>query len=286
MDNRIKKSIIKSTIGLFVALLLIISSNLKIPILDSTADNYFKESITKAGVAYASCRIVNASISVIKESDLSLEPAGIGISIALGQALDPIDDMTERLSNVLVTAITALGVQKLAYEISRSLAFPTIGFLLIITSLLIWVEQKWVEKINRCFIKIVLIILIARFCLPISSMANDFLHSHFFDEQITTANNELSYVTKELDKLKEFTLPETNGIIGTFSNSASYLKQKTYELKDAITVTLNNMGEIIENLLKLTFLYVSVFIFQVIILPVVVFWGLIKGMDSLLISKN
>lgn len=286
MDNRIKKSIIKSTIGLFVALLLIISSNLKVPILDSTADNYFKESITKAGVAYASCRIVNASISVIKESDLSLEPAGIGISIALGQALDPIDDMTERLSNVLVTAITALGVQKLAYEISRSLAFPTIGFLLIITSLLIWVEQKWVEKINRCFIKIVLIILIARFCLPISSMANDFLHSHFFDEQITTANNELLYVTKELDKLKEFTLPETNGIIGTFSNSASYLKQKTYELKDAITVTLNNMGEIIENLLKLTFLYVSVFIFQVIILPVVVFWGLIKGMDSLLISKN
>lgn len=281
MNSEIKKRFIKSLIGITLAIILIISSGIKFPIVDNSADNYFKEAITKAGLAYASCRVVNASISVIKESDLTMEPAGVGITLALGQALDPIDDMTERLSNVLVTAITALGVQKLAYEISRSLALPIIGFLLIILTILIWFNYNWAEKINRYTIKLVFIIVIARFCLPFSSMINDFLHNSFFEEQIALANEELSSVTVELDRLKDFSLPETNGIIGTISNSAAYLKQKTVELKRAITSTVNNMGDIVENLLKLTFLYVSVFIFQVIILPILVFWVLVKGMNSI-----
>lgn len=280
MSSEINKKIIKSSIGVILAVVLLLSSGVKFPIVDNSADNYFKEAITKAGLAYASCRVVNASISIIKESDLTMEPAGVGISLALGQALDPIDDMTERLSDVLVTAITALGVQKLAYEISRSLALPIIGFFLLILAILLWFDKDWVEKINRYTIKIVFIIVIARFCLPFSSMINDFLHNNFFEEQIALANEELSSVTVEFDKLKEFSLPETNGIIGTISNSAAYLKQKTVELKEAITSTVNNMSDIIENLLKLTFLYVSVFIFQVIILPVLVFWLLVKGMNS------
>jgi len=70
-------------------------------------DAYFREAITKAGVAYATCRVLNASVSIVKDSSLQLEPAGVGISLAVGQALDPIDDMTERLSDVLVTAITS-----------------------------------------------------------------------------------------------------------------------------------------------------------------------------------
>lgn len=279
MTKKFKHKIIKSSLLIFLAILLLFSSNIKIPVLDSAADKYFKESITKAGIAYATCRVVNASISVIKESNLTMEPAGVGVSLALGQALDPIDDMTERLSDVLVTAITALGVQKLAYEISRSLALPIIGFFLIILSSAVWLDKSWIDKMNNYTLRMVFIILIARFCLPLSSLVNEYLHTHFFEEQIALANEELTSVTVEMDRLKEFTLPEADGFIGTISNSAAYLKQKTIELKDVISSTMNNMGDIVETLLKLTFLYVSVFIFQVIILPLLVFWMLARGMN-------
>lgn len=279
MTKKFKHKIIKSSLLIFLAILLLFSSNIKIPVLDSAADKYFKESITKAGIAYATCRVVNASISVIKESNLTMEPAGVGVSLALGQALDPIDDMTERLSDVLVTAITALGVQKLAYEISRSLALPIIGFFLIILSSAVWLDKSWIDKMNNYTLRMVVIILIARFCLPLSSLVNEYLHTHFFEEQIALANEELTSVTVEMDRLKEFTLPEADGFIGTISNSAAYLKQKTIELKDVISSTMNNMGDIVETLLKLTFLYVSVFIFQVIILPLLVFWMLARGMN-------
>lgn len=73
--------------------------------------------MTKAGVAYGVCRVVNASVSAIKESQIQIEPAGLGVSLAVGQVLDSLDDMTERASDILVTAIVSLGIQKIVYEL-------------------------------------------------------------------------------------------------------------------------------------------------------------------------
>ena len=130
-SKRDKKKIIKFSLGLVLALSILISG-MKIPILDSVTDYYFDNSISKAGLSYATCRSVNALVSILLESEIQFEPGGVGVSIALGQFLDPLDDMTERLSDVLVTAVTSLGVQKLLYEISVSLTFPFLIIFLII----------------------------------------------------------------------------------------------------------------------------------------------------------
>ena len=41
--------------------------------------------------------------------------------------LDPLDDMTERASNILITAIVSLGIQKIAYELCVAFAPPVLG---------------------------------------------------------------------------------------------------------------------------------------------------------------
>ncbi|MFH2059122.1 MAG: hypothetical protein ABIJ59_09500 [Pseudomonadota bacterium] len=189
--KNIISKLVRSGLALLLAIVLFVGSGAKIPVFEANTDLYFQDAIKKAGLAYATCRIVNASVSILKESSLKLEPAGIGVSLALGQALDPIDDMTERLSDVLVTAITSLGVQ-------------------------------------------------------------------------------------DLNTLKEISLPEIDGLMGTIENSALFLKEKTRALNLAITTLTNNMSLIIETLLTLTFLYVGVFFIQVILLPVLTFWLLIK----------
>lgn len=117
------------------ALILLIPSGIKLPIIDSKTDGYFENSIAKAGVAYATCRGINAIVSVLKGSDLDIDPEEIGTTIAVGEIFDPIDDMTERLSDVIVTAITSLGVQKLLYEISISFVMPIISILIFILSI-------------------------------------------------------------------------------------------------------------------------------------------------------
>jgi hypothetical protein len=244
-------------------------------------DAYFREAITKAGVAYATCRVINASVSIVKDSSLQLEPAGVGVSLAVGQALDPIDDMTERLSDVLVTAITSLGVQKLAYEISVSLAPPILSIFLFALSILLWFENERLTSFRKTITRFILLIVIARFFLPISSVADEYLHKHFFADQISNANKELAVGSAELDKLKDFSLPEMDGVLGTIENSASFLKRKSTEFNNALVATVTNAGDIIENLLKLTFLYVGIFLIQVIILPLLSFFFLVKIINAL-----
>lgn len=272
---------ILSVAGILVSLLLFFSSGLRVPALDAAADAYFREAIAKGGIAYATCRIINASVSIVKDSSLQLEPAGVGVSLAVGQVLDPIDDMTERLSDVLVTAITSLGVQKLAYEISLSIAPPILSIFLLAASILYLFKFERLRSLQKTLMRFLLIIVIARFCLPVSSLANEFLNTHFFNERVSTANTQLSVGSAELNQLRDFSLPEIDGVLGTIENSASFLKRKVVQLNSALVSTVNDMGDLIENLLKLTFLYVGIFIIQVIVLPLLAFLCLVKTINAL-----
>jgi len=276
MKSTKTQKIIISSIGALVAILLFFSPGLRLPILDSTTDVYFREAISKAGITYATCRLINSSVSIIKDSNLNLEPAGVGITLAIGQALDPIDDMTERVSDVIVTAITSLGVQKLAYEMSVSLAPSILSMFLLISSILIWFKDQRLVTIQKNIIGFILLILIARFTLPISAITNNFLQGNFFEEKISNANKELALGSAELEKLMDFSLPETDGVLGTIKNSASFVKRKSLELKNSLVDTISDTGHIIENLLKLIFLYVGIFLIQVIALPILVFWLFVK----------
>jgi hypothetical protein len=274
MDHKTKQTTMKSITGVLLSIVLFFSSGVQIPVLDSAADTYFKDSITKAGVSYGVCRVINATVSVIQQSSVQLEPAGIGLSLAVGQIVDPINDMVERLSNVLVMSIASLGVQELAYEISLTLVPPILAVFLLILSVLVWFKDARVLKLQRILMSLLVIASIARFCLPISSVANEFLQETFFEDKIIEANGELTRGTADLDKLKDVHLPEYDGLMGTIEKSAAYLKQKSVDFKKAITITLENKGLIVENLLRLTFLYLGIFVIQVLILPLLIFWAL------------
>lgn len=281
-----KQTAIKSIIGILLSIVLFFSSGVQIPVLDSTADSYFKDSITKAGVSYGVCRVINATVSVIQESSVQLEPAGIGLSLAVGQIVDPINDMAERLSNVLVMSIASLGVQEIAYEISITVVPQILAFFLLIVSFLVWFKNDRVFRLQKIMIAVLVIASIARFCLPISSMANEFLQEAFFDDKIIDANEKLTASTSELKTIEEIELPKIEGVLGTIGNSASYLKEKSIEFKNTIQVIIENKTEIIENLLRLTFLYLGIFIIQVLVLPLLIFWLLMKIVNSLFITTT
>lgn len=281
MPSLNKENIKFSCLGIIIAIILFATSGIKVPLLDSNADSYFDEAITKAGVAYATCRAINASVSIVKESHLQLEPAGVGVSLAVGQALDPIDDMTERLSDVLVTAITSLGIQKLAYAISVTVVPRILAYCLLMLSIVMLIENNRMTRLQILLTRGMLFLVIARFCLPVSSIANSFIEKSYFSDQIVQANSELALGFSELDTLKDFSLPEIDGVLGTIENSSAFLKKKSTEFKDALMFSLNNTGKIIDNLLQLMFLYVGIFLIQVILLPLLVFWVFVKTGNAL-----
>ena len=282
--SKTEHTAIKSIAGILLSLLLVLSSGVQVPLLDSKADAYFRDSITKAGVSYGVSRVINATVSVIQQSSIELEPAGIGMSLAVGQIVDPINDLVERLSNVLVMAIVSLGVQELAYEISITIVPQILAALLFVLSWLVWFKNDRVVMLQKVMMSVLVIVAIARFCLPISSLANEFLQEAFFDDKIIEANEKLTASTSELSKMEDLEFPKVDGFIGTIGNSASYIKEKSVDFKNTIQIIMENRGVIVENLLRLTFLYLGIFVIQVIVLPLLIFWLLMRISNALVLT--
>jgi hypothetical protein len=277
---------LRSLTCLAAAILLLIAGEIRVPTLDTTTERYFQEAITKAGLAYATTRVVNASVSVVKESYLQLEPAGVGLSLAVGQTLDPIDDMSERLSDVLVAAITSLGVQKLAHLMGISLAPRILAVLLALLSVSVWLPRERLGVLRRLLVRLALLAAAARFCLPMAALANGYLDTRFFSKEIETARTALALGSTELQKLSEVNLPEVDGVRGTLKNSAAFLQRKAAEFREVLRYTVANVGSIVDNLLKLTLLYVGIFLIQVLLLPLGVLWLLAKTAAALYLWRE
>ena len=278
-----KPKVICTIALLSAAILLFIIPDIRLPVVDSRTDQYFNEAIQKAGIAYATIRVLNASISVIQHSQVQMEPAGVGISVAVGQVLDPIDDLTERLSDILITAIASLGIQRLVYEMAVSLSPLIIALLCAILIPGIWLlDKNRFETIRKTAVRVGTIVLVIRFFLPASSLANAFMYRHFFVDDITRARQGLSLISEELGTLDKIELPKIDGFTETLKNSAKFLDQAVREISSAVSILTRNMESVMENLLTLTGLYAGVFFIQTIAFPVLMFWFLVKFIDGLM----
>ncbi len=266
---KIRPAIAKPTILLLTALILFFLPGLKFGHLDRNADDYFAEAMTKAGSAYGVCRVVNAAVSVIKESQIQVEPAGLGVSLAAGQILDPLDDMTERASDILITAIVSLGIQKVAYDLSVMFTPPVIAICLIAVVISFMLKAK---RFRESIIKSMLLIVVARLCLPTSAVVSSILYDKYFSEEISKTKDALSMSSPEVERLKDMQMPQVDGVMGTIRNGFSFVGGKITDLKEALKTMVNNAGNMVSNLLKLSYLYVALFVSQVILLPIGAFW--------------
>lgn len=281
----INPAITKPIVLVVIALVIFMLPDLKLPYLDQKADTYFSETITKAGLAYGVCRVVNASVSVIKESQIQIEPAGLGVSIAAGQALDPLDDMTERASDILVTAIVSLGIQKIAYELSVAFAPVLIATFLIAFVMATILKSERAKTIREIILKSIVLITVVRLCLPIASIINSYLNRSYFSPEITKVKDEIAMSYPVMEHLKDMRMPEIDGVLGTVKKGFNFVGEKTSDLEMALKEMIQNMENMVTNLLKLSYLYVALFVIHVILLPIGIFW-LISRITNALLGTN
>jgi hypothetical protein len=88
------------------------------PAIDRFAGEQVDSALTRALVAFALARGLDGVISVAQSAELAIQPAGIGVSLHPGELLDPINDLVESFSSVMLFAAASLGLQKLLLGIS------------------------------------------------------------------------------------------------------------------------------------------------------------------------
>jgi hypothetical protein len=257
------------------------SSFFKLPVIDGIADDYFSESIKAATISYATARGVNAVVSVVKESHLELAPAGVGVTIAAGQVLDPIDDMTERLSSIMVAAITSLGIQKIGFEISKVLAFKAIAVVLLLTIPLLWLNSTSVTALLQLATKLCLILLLLRFMLPASALISDSLYTNWLQPGIEDSVEKLTIVSKSYNEMSSMP-PQNKGFFSSMTAGATDEVEKT---KKAFMNMVENAENIVSALLQLMTAYLAIFLVQVLLLPLFMLWVLISLFKSRILNS-
>jgi hypothetical protein len=76
--------------------------------LDSYSHDYLDASIKSTGILFGVVRGINALVSVLQSSEISV----MLVSVNIGELLDPLNDLIERFSHVLVIALGALVFQQ------------------------------------------------------------------------------------------------------------------------------------------------------------------------------
>lgn len=256
-------------------------SSSKLPYLDRLAENYFSETTSEAALAYATVRGVNAVVSVLKESQVEFSPAGVGINIAAGQVLDPIDDMTERLSSVIVTAIVSLGLQKLIMELGELVPLKCAAFIFSLTIIAIWLPSGKFALMS-ILLRICTLLFILRLILPFSSLVNDNLYKYLFKDSISESEKQLSLISQNYDQLNNLDIDKNNGFLPYFTQGP---KEKFLQVKKLFSLISTNVDTIITALLDLTIFYISLFILQVIIIPIGILWLMILLVNTLFRSR-
>jgi len=83
---------------------------------DNVLDNT-GETLQRALATFAVARAMNGAISVAQGTELAIQPVGVGVTLTVGEVLDPLNDLVERFSWLALLACVALGNQLLLSEV-------------------------------------------------------------------------------------------------------------------------------------------------------------------------
>jgi cell division protein FtsL len=171
--------------------------------IDISGEKYINETLKKAAYTYGIARISNGLISVIQSIELNVTPGGLGTTIGIGEALDPINDLIERFSVVMLFCTTSLGIQKILMEIGVWLGFKFLLTLSMIFLMIgIWIPKFTKINFMNLGFKLILISMVVRFCIPVVGLVGNQIDNLFLNDKYNESSQSLKVMNQELNELK------------------------------------------------------------------------------------
>lgn len=137
--------------------------------MDSVAERYVETGFQRALTTFAAARGLNALISLLQGTSFNLQ-IGVGAAVHPGAVLDPLDDLVEQFSVLMLAATLSFATQRLLIEVFG--AWP-VGLLL--TALLLgWSMFHWRRRPSPLWLaKLALGLLCLRLAVPVVSIGSE-----------------------------------------------------------------------------------------------------------------
>lgn len=163
-------------------------------VFDARSTEYVDGAIVQSTGAFAVARGLNAIISTAQSTQVSFS-IGAGLSMTVGEVLDPLNDLVEQYSSLMKVSIVSLIIQKLLIEITTDTVFKiaiTASGLSAIAALLI-LKAPFQAFLLRVFFSFVFV----RFILVFTVLANGVFEQSFLAESIQQETKTLEVLKNE-----------------------------------------------------------------------------------------
>lgn len=246
--------------------------------------------VTEAGlkralVTFAVSRGLNGVISVVQGTEIAVEPVGIGMTFTPGQILDPVNDLIERFSTVVLVAGTAFGVQRIALETVAAQAFSLILTACICAALLVlWLGVGAHGWLANALFKLCLCLAIVRFAVPVFAVSGELFYQHFLAQQFATSSQQLQLTSEQLSALQAQTQPAAEAADDSLFQSAKKIYQSATASLD-FQRHIERFETAAETISEHAIRLIVVFIFQTLVLPLLSIWLLLKALRAVLAVK-
>ena len=242
--------------------------------LDEFGNETAEKAFQRALVTFAAARTLNGVISVAQGTEVAIEPAGVGVNFTVGQILDPVNDLIERFSGVMLVATSALGLQNILLNISKWWGMSLL-LLLSVVVLMITLWSPAASRWNKTALRLVLVTVAIRFALPLMVIGTNLVFDTFLEQQHDAAALALEATSAEISKISEQNKPpQPSGDqswrekIGTFLDDSLDRVNVTDKLEQ-LRERLSNASEHIINL-------IVIFVLQTIVIPILFLYLLVS----------
>ena len=272
------------------ALLLIAVVLSSVTTIDHAAEDDYEALFQRAFITFALARTLNGVISVVQGTELALQPAGVGVTLTPGEILDPVNDLVERFSWIMLGATLSLGVQQVLLDIGQW--WPVRVIVAVLGLLWLWARiskstrpRSWIGNSEQVLLRVFMIVFFLRFAVPLALIANEALYGLFLEPRYVASTQVIETAGAEIESVGTKPVveePEEENTLMESLGRAFDSTRETLDIRQRVEYIQERAGDVIEHLIQLS----VVFILQTGILPIVFLWLFLQLLKLLFRSNS
>jgi len=244
---------------------------------DRMAESQYNALFQRALITFALARTLNGVISAVQGTELALQPAGVGVTLTPGQVLDPINDLVERFSWVMLGATISLGIQQVLLDIGQWWGVKVL--LGALALLWLWFRLRRSNAgegdssaSEKMIFRVFIIVAFIRFAVPMAMIANEGLYRVFLETRFEESTQIIESAGTEIKEINSSETPDLQveaetGMLDSLERMyENTLKSMDFQQK--VEYIADRTSDVIEHLIQLS----VVFILQTGILPIAFLW--------------
>lgn len=277
---------------LLTALLLLVVVLSSITSVDRYAEREYEALFQRAFVTFALARTLNGLISAVQGTELALQPAGVGVTLTPGEILDPVNDLVERFSWIMLGATISLGIQQVLLDVGQWWGVRLLVALLGAAWLVLRLRRRNAAResgagLERALLRALIIVVFIRFAVPAAMIANEGLYHLFLETRYVESSEVIETAGAQMEAVAEQAAEDSAasgaepGLLESLGRSLSGAGE-ALDFNERLDRVQERTAEVVEHLIQLS----VVFVLQTGILPIAFLWVFLQLLKQSIRIKN